>query len=152
MGSIKSRLDEKGRAFIDVIITPSTLYREAVGIDKFKGTGRSLLGIGTEFRYKAKALIDTGASCTSIDLTVAKKLNLITKGKVPVHSPRGNHDYDAYDIDIFLGMENRLNLLQNRIVIASDIQAQGIHMLIGTDIIKLGILTFNKGRDFSFSL
>ena len=110
------------------------------------------MGIAPQFRYKAKALIDTGASCTSIDLVVAEKLQLVTKGKVPVHSPRGNHDYDAYDIDLFIGMQNNLTLLQNRIVIASDIQAQGIHMLIGTDIIKLGVLVFNKGRDFSFSL
>ena len=74
MGSITSRLDEKGRAFIDVIITPSALYREAVGKDKFKGSGNSLLGMAPQFRYKAKALIDTGASCTSIDLIVAEKL------------------------------------------------------------------------------
>jgi hypothetical protein len=149
MGSIASNLDDKGRAFVKVIITPSAFYREAIGLDKFKGNG--VLGMANKYQYEGNALIDTGASCSSIDLDVAKKLGLVMRGQVAVNSPKGKHDYEAFDIDLFIGMNN-LVLIPNRIVVASDISAQGIQMLIGTDIIKLGTLVFDRGKTFNFSI
>jgi|WetSurMetagenome_2_1015567.scaffolds.fasta_scaffold454296_2 hypothetical protein len=151
MASITSSLDVKGRAFVKVIITPSAFYQEAIGVDKFKADTGGLLGIADKYQYRGRALIDTGASCSSIDLDVAKKLGLVMRGQVPVNSPKGKHDYDAFDIDIFIGMDN-LVLIPNRMVVACDIKAQGIQMLIGTDIIKLGTLVFEKGQTFRFSI
>jgi predicted aspartyl protease len=153
MGSITNRLDEKGRAFVDVVIQPSSLFREAVGNDRFQTKNNSLFGLDRKFSYQTRALIDTGASVTSIDFDVAEKLGLVSKGSTPVHSPKGTHDHSIFDIDLYIGMDRKnFLLLPNKIVIASDIGSQGMHMLIGTDILKLGKLVFDRGSVFSFEI
>ena len=152
MGYLEGKLDDKGRAFIDVIVTPSTLYREVIGIDLFKPKKANLLNIDSKYQYKAKAIIDTGATVSSIDLNVAKMLQLQTKGTTLVGSPMGHNDHDVYDVDLYLSMGNKLTLLSNKLVITSDIAQQGIHMLLGTDIIKLGKLVFDRGKRFSLDI
>lgn len=152
MGYIEGKLDRNGRAFLDVIITPSTFYREAVGVDLFRARNRNVLGIDDKYQYKARALIDTGATVTSIDLNVAKALNLQTKGTALVGSAMGHNDHHIYDVDLYLSMRERLTLLQNKVVISSDIGGQGIQMLLGTDNLKLGKLIFDRGGKFSLDI
>jgi predicted aspartyl protease len=152
MGSIISRLDDKGRAFVDVVITPSSFFQVAIGKEKFAGLPGDQFGVGAKFKYKCKALIDTGASVSSIDSDVAEKLGLVTKGAVPVNSPTGQNDHNAYDVDLFVCMGETYIWIDNRIVISSNIKKQGIHMLIGTDILKLGRLVFEKGETFSLTI
>ena len=151
MALIQGNLDRKGRAFVEVTITPSLLYRMAIGLNKFSDA-RNHLGIAGNFQYKGLALIDTGATVSSIDVGVAKKIGLVSKGPVPVDTPKGNHDYDAFDIDLYISMQGKLSLLENKIVIASFLKAQGVDMLIGADIIRLGTLIFDRGATFKFSI
>ncbi len=151
MGLIQGTLDHKGRAFVEVIVTPSALYRKAVGLELFEDK-RNHIGISKIFQHKGLALIDTGATVSSIDEDIPKKLNLITKGPVPVDTPKGKHDHLAFDIDLYISMQGKLSLIENKIVIDSILKPQGIDMLIGTDIIKLGTLIFEKGRTFRFSI
>lgn len=151
MGLIQGTLDHKGRAFVEVIITPSAFYRRAVGLQKFEDK-RNHLGIASSFQHKGMALIDTGATVSSIDEEIPKKLTLVTKGPVPVDTPKGKHDHLAFDIDLYISMHGKLSLIENKIVIDSILKPQGIDMLIGADIIKLGILILDRGRTFKFSI
>lgn len=151
MASIKGKLDDTGRAVLSVIIVPSLAYRQAKGLEEFKA--KNSIGIKSSFQFSGRALIDTGASVTSIDRTVAQELNLIPKGQVPVKSVTGENNHNIFDIDLFMGMDNkRILLIEDRFVVASDIKGQGFIALIGTDVLKLGILRFNKGEYFQFEI
>jgi hypothetical protein len=151
MGLIRGILNEKGQAFVQVIITPSQLYREMRGIEMFRDN-KNHLGISAAFQYRGLALIDTGASASSLDIGIPGKLNLVSKGLVPVHTPKGHHDYNAFDIDLYISMGSVLSLIKNKIVIASTLKPQGLDMLIGTDILRLGKLVFERGRTFTFEI
>jgi hypothetical protein len=150
MALVRGSLDFKGKAIIEVIISVSSRYRERIGLKKFEDkTNR--FGISPTFQYKGFALLDTGASLSAVDMAVPKKLGLISKGPVPMDSPLGNHNYDAFDIDLYI-LGKPVMLIPNKIVCSAHLKRQDIDMLIGTDIIRLGTLIFNKGTTFSFSI
>jgi hypothetical protein len=104
-----------------------------------------------------RALIDTGASFTSIDPAVMIALGLTPTGSVDMVTPstgQGVHTADTYDVDfqIFAAATEPPLLISNLRVASCDLfLRQGIHMLIGRDILTRCIFMYNGTINF-FSL
>ena len=103
-----------------------------------------------------RGLIDTGASCTSLDPTILKALSLVSTGTTPVHTPSTKngipHVANQYDVSIILPhpMINRTFLAVP--VIESELFHQGgFHALIGRDILAFCMLTYS-GTAQTFTL
>lgn len=79
---------------------------------------------------------DTGATNTCISMRVVRDLNLVPIGKVNIQTPSGSATRNEYRVDIKLQNENVY--IENVYVIDSEIEQQGIDILIGMNIINLG--------------
>lgn len=96
-----------------------------------------------------RALVDTGASCTCIDPSVVAALDLPARGTVPVHTPcTGStpHIADEYEVSLVLpgaGTHHVPLTIDAVPVIASDLAVQGIHAIIGRDVLQDCILIYN---------
>lgn len=102
-----------------------------------------------------KGLIDTGASCTSVDPTVLKTLGLVSTGTIPVHTPSTKsgqpHTANQYDISIILPHAKMSWQFHAVPIIESELSHQGIQALIGRDILKNCLLTYD-GQAGTFAL
>lgn len=106
----------------------------------------------TNAAIPAKAQWDTGATGTCISKELAGKLNLIPLGMQQIQTPSGIGIVKQYKAHIVLNNEV---VVQNTTVIDSEIGAQGIDILIGMDIIKLGdfaISNYKGQTQFSFRI
>ena len=102
-----------------------------------------------------RGLVDTGASCTCIDTSVLKSLGLSPTGTASMSTPSTGatpHVTEQYDVSIIIpGATNNHAPLAvgNLPVIACDLlQAQGIHALIGRDILADCLLSYDGGGGF----
>jgi predicted aspartyl protease len=105
-----------------------------------------------------RALIDTGASVTSIEPAVLGALGLTPTGTIEIVTPSTGqqvHTADTYDVDFVIGgaspEEIPLTIKNLRVCSAELFLKQGIHALIGRDILSRCILNYN-GATNSFSL
>jgi len=104
-----------------------------------------------------RALVDTGASFTSIEPEVLKALSLTPTGTIDMVTPSTGkevHTTDTYDIDFLIGAgadDTPLAIANLRIAACELYLKQGIHALIGRDILKRCILIYN-GQTNTFSL
>ncbi|MBI4660696.1 MAG: hypothetical protein HY735_17810 [Verrucomicrobia bacterium] len=94
-----------------------------------------------------RGLIDTGASCTNVDPTILSQLGVVSTGSVPVHTPSTKagapHMADQFDVSIILS-HPKINWQIHAIpIIASDLVHQGIHALIGRDILANCLFTYD---------
>lgn len=116
-------------------------------------------GVEAPNLVQGRALIDTGASCTSVDPTVLDQLQLTPTGSVQVLTPSTGHNphiTDQYDLAIVIPGASKSDApLHFPIVpvIASELlQSQGFHALIGRDILWHCVLIYNgKGPYFSLA-
>lgn len=83
----------------------------------------------------SKALWDTGSTATSISRAVVEELNLCPTGTEQILSPTGSQLRNVYTIDIKFNMGVTITDIK---AYESDIDLQGIDILIGMDIICLG--------------
>jgi predicted aspartyl protease len=97
-----------------------------------------------------RALIDTGASFTSIEPEVLKILNLTPTGTIDIVTPstgKDVHTTDTYDVDFTIGGASAAEIplqIPNLRVAASELfLKQGIHALIGRDVLRRCILIYN---------
>jgi hypothetical protein len=104
------------------------------------------------------ALLDTGASCSAVDQSVLDSLGLTPTGEAEILTPSTGstpHKAFTYDVQIgiFAGRPGDMHYISNPIqVTATDLFAgQGIHVLIGRDILANCILQYN-GADELFTL
>lgn len=100
----------------------------------------------------AKAQWDTGATGTCVSKELADRLDLIPLGMQQIHTPSGIGTVKQYRAHIVLNNEV---VIQNTTVLDSEIGAQGIDILIGMDIIRLGdfaISNYNGQTQFSFRI
>lgn len=100
--------------------------------------------------FKLIGLIDTGASMTGIDKSIAQKLNLISRDCISILTPSGESDMFTYDAGIMLPVQlgHKMFFIE---VLGSDLEKQPFDVLIGRDILESCTLIFN-GWDHSFSL
>jgi hypothetical protein len=96
-----------------------------------------------------RALVDTGASFTSLDPGVLGALNLTPTGTIEIVTPstgQGTHTADTYDIDVMIGAgpgDTPLSISNLRVASCDLFLRQGIHALIGRDILEKCILIYN---------
>jgi hypothetical protein len=98
---------------------------------------------------RGRALVDTGASGTSIDSNAANQLGLTARGVVQFQS--ASHPYQARQFAVgyrFVGVPN-FNLIP--VTEAPNLAAQNLIMLIGRDLLAVAVLVYN-GITGAFSL
>jgi hypothetical protein len=103
-------------------------------------------GVRYERPIEVLALADTGASRTALDSTIIQRLGLQLRGIVPIVTPstRGVPvRHDAYDAYIVLGEQEPIKLDATLAVIETDFTGQGFQRLIGRDILRRAVLTYD---------
>lgn len=105
-----------------------------------------------------RALVDTGASCTCVDPAVLGALQLSATGSVAVHTPSTGaapHYAEQYDVSLVIpgaGIHHLPLTIDAVPVIAADLAVQGIHALIGRDVLQDCILIYNGAAgDFTLA-
>jgi hypothetical protein len=105
-----------------------------------------------------RALVDTGASFTSIEPEVLRALELTPTGTIDIVTPstgKDVHTTDTYDVDFIIGGSAPADIplsIPNLRIAASELYLrQGIHALIGRDVLARCILVYN-GTLNQFSL
>ncbi|MYF71780.1 MAG: hypothetical protein F4053_17475 [Proteobacteria bacterium] len=97
----------------------------------------------------ANGLIDTGASSTCIDQDVIQRLGLISTGQTHVHTPStrdGPVLTDEYDCGLLIyarTTENPYAVPNLPVIEAPLLEMQGIHTLIGRDVLSKCILIYD---------
>ena len=99
----------------------------------------------------AHGLIDTGASCTCIDSTVLRKLQLEPSGTTQMVTPSTGetpHVCSQFDVAFAFIMDaNQMHLSSDIIpVVESNLVLQGFEVLIGRDVLDQGILIYDGCR------
>jgi len=132
----------KQGALIDVLVMPSRPQQTAL----------AQAGKPVPAPVPARLLIDTGASCTSIDQAILTQLNLTARDMIPIHTPTTGgtpHQAPQYDIGLAIPLVQPgraaapayiINALP---VIGTNLAAQGIQGLLGRDVLQKGLLTVN---------
>lgn len=100
-----------------------------------------------------RVLIDTGASCTNIDPGVLSKLGVVSTGTVQCHTPstKSGQPHVANQFDVGLALIHPLITRSWGAVpvIESELAHQGIHGLLGRDILMHCLLTYDgQGGNF----
>lgn len=132
-------LIEPAGPVVNAIITVSEGRRSAL-----TAAGQDIPGIQV-----IRALVDTGASHTSIEPAVLASLGLTPTGTIEIVTPStgtGTHTADTYDVDFSIyGSTNEPPLLFSnlRVSTAELFSRQGIHALIGRDILSRCVLVYN---------
>ena len=108
-------------------------------------------GLSVPLPLIARGLIDTGASCTCVDSSVIKRLQLTPSGTTVIHTPSTGvcpHTCNQFDIGIGIVMDNNQIHLSGMVipVIESDLNSQGIQALLGRDLLDQGILVYDGHR------
>ena len=92
-------------------------------------------------------LIDTGASCTSIDSSVLRQLAIPSTGTTQVHTPSTQagvpHVANLYDISLILVHPLITRTFTAVPVTESQLIHQGIQALIGRDILSWCLFTYD---------
>jgi predicted aspartyl protease len=97
-----------------------------------------------------RVLVDTGASFTSVDPSVLIALGITPTGTIDIVTPstgKGMHTAETYDVDFAIGgakLEDQPLRLTNLRVAACELYFnQGIHALVGRDILRRCVLHYN---------
>jgi predicted aspartyl protease len=93
-----------------------------------------------------RALVDTGASGTVIDPTAIQTLGLSPTGMVSIHTPStGGTSVNCAQYDVMLAIyhPNHSLVMGTIPVIASHLASQGIHALIGRDVLSRCLLIYD---------
>ena len=97
-----------------------------------------------------RALIDTGASMTSVEPAVLQILGLTPTGTIEMVTPSTGqevHTAETYDIDFMIGgsdpQDTPLTIKNLRVCSSELYLKQGIHALIGRDVLARCILIYN---------
>jgi len=94
-----------------------------------------------------KALVDTGASHTSIDLSVVQSLNLVPTGIASLITPStGNVPCDALCYDVAIHIPFPTGMLWSQtlwVVTGLELHHQGFDVLLGRDILANGMLIYD---------
>jgi hypothetical protein len=102
-----------------------------------------------------RALIDTGASCTNIDPTILKSLQIPSTGTVPCHTPSTTsgkpHIANQFDVSLTLVHSLITRTFHAVPVVEAELLHQGIQALIGRDILSWCLLSYD-GQAGTFAI
>lgn len=130
-----------------------------VGVSVSRARREALLASGENVPpiVSVRALVDTGASCTCVDPSVLQALSLPATGTVFLYTPSTGstpHAADEYDVGLVVpgaGIHHLPLTIDGVPVVAANLAVQGIHALIGRDVLQDCILIYN-GTDGDFTL
>lgn len=94
----------------------------------------------------ARLLIDTGASCTSIDSSVFSALALNPTGTIDIHTPSTGAvpvQQNQYDVRLIIPHISINRYFHAVPVVEANFQAQGIQGLLGRDILRECVFIYN---------
>jgi hypothetical protein len=96
-------------------------------------------------------LIDTGASITSVDVSIIQSLGIQPVGISNVFTPQGSTQQELFPVKLsFIGTPIIFNFSS---VLGSELRNQGIFALIGRDVLSRCILIYNgPAGHFSLSM
>lgn len=102
---------------------------------------------------RIRALVDTGASGTCVDPSVVASLGLTPTGQTPMSTPSTGttpHIADQYDVSLIIPCQNKPPLVQQTVGVACVqlLAPQGFHALIGRDLLRQCVLTYDGTRGF----
>ncbi len=122
-------------------ITPQgALIQFRVGVSNPRAGALVAAGQPVPASIPITGLIDTGASCTSIDTTILRQLAIPSTGQIQVHTPSTQasapHVANLYDISLVLVHPLITRKFDAMPVTESQLLHQGIQALIGRDILK----------------
>jgi len=98
---------------------------------------------------KVLALIDTGATCTCIDSSVAKELELVSFDAKKVQTAGGEDLQAAYDVSVVLPLAKHMGIQVQ--VLEAKLTNQPYSALLGRDILRECTLIYN-GWNNSYQL
>jgi hypothetical protein len=126
-----------------------------IGVSKPRADALKLAGHPIPPQIPIRALIDTGASCTGIDLTILKTLGVPSTGTIPCHTPSTKrdkpHDANQYDIGLVLVHTLLMRSFHALPVIDAKLNHQGIKAIVGRDILSHCLFTYD-GQTQNFCL
>ena len=147
MPCISGTYDAKIGVLLQVALLPGGAVEAARRQTKNPGaTQTRFTGAG------AQALVDTGASKTSISPQLASQLSLRPHGKVTVQGATGSTPVNAYHVDLMLSFGAQSIAVANLDVCEFDPGQAPFQVLIGRDIICQGVLTMDFAGRFTFSI
>jgi hypothetical protein len=120
-----------------------------IGVSVARGDALMTAGRPVPAGISARALIDTGASCTCVDPSILVKLALTPTGTVSVHTPSTGpaaHLAEQYDVSLLVpgaGAHHVPLALPAIPVMAAELSVQGIDALIGRDVLRDCIFIYN---------
>jgi len=120
-----------------------------IGVSVARGDALMTAGQPVPVGISARALIDTGASCTCVDPSIPAKLELTPTGTVSVHTPStctAAHLAEQYDVSLIIpgaGTHHVPLALPAIPVMAANLTVQGIDALIGRDVLRDCIFVYN---------
>jgi predicted aspartyl protease len=100
---------------------------------------------------RVRALMDTGASSTCVDPSIVAGLGLTPTGQAQMCTPSTGttpHVADQYDVSIVIPCSDKQPLIQQTIAVACVqlVAPQGFHVLIGRDILRHCVFTYDGAR------
>ena len=105
--------------------------------------------------FTGRGLIDTGASGSAIDSSVVQSLGLLPTGTINILTPSTGsvpHVCNQYDVSLTLLMAPQPHVVSMIIpVLECQLLSQGIHALIGRDVLSSGMFVYN-GKANTISL
>ena len=128
----------------------------AVMVSVSRAEALTLAGQPVPGAQRIFALLDTGASISAVDPGVLQTLGLQATGKADIHTPSTQGVpvlVDTYDvcIGIFAARPGDSHFVSETVQVTASVLTGGVQALIGTDILRRCILTYN-GADDCFSL
>ncbi len=123
---------------VEVILTPSVLYMQAMGINPSAARAVRVL-----------AMIDTGATGTVISRGLADQLGINPVGTTLINTP-SHTNVNCHQFDVQIVFPNNVGM-QSIVVTEASLQGQHIQCLIGRDVLRHGVLIYT-GYDNSFTL
>ena len=133
-------MDKKYTAFTEVY---SHISRDLIST-------ATIISNGKEYKTKL-AMWDTGASFTCISNKIIQELNLQPFDEIKMYTPSGIDIRERYHVGIKLATE--AVYIEDVVVADSEIDKQGLDVLIGMDIITMGdfsVSNYNGKTVFSF--
>jgi len=128
-----------------------------VQVSEGRRTALQAQGLAIPGGKAIRALIDTGASFTSVEPSVLQELGLTPTGTIDIVTPstgQNVHTTETYDIDfaLYAGPNDPpLSMANLRVAACELFLKQGIHALIGRDVLSRCIFIYN-GEPQIFSL
>ena len=136
-------------AVIDQIRGP--IISVNVGISAQRASALKSAGQSVPPPITCHLLLDTGASMTNICQSVISKLGITPTGNVGVNTPSTGgtpHQCSTYDISIVIPGAGPPKVISALPIIESDFSAQGIHGLIGRDILAASRFIYSGNDGF----